>query len=168
LQERPDPVVAPDLHAYRQDVKDASIGAGAIVGSGVVGMEPVTLIVAALAAGASLGVKDAASAAVVDAYGALKTLVRERLAGRRDGELVLARHQESPNAWETPLAVELKAVGAGSDSNILRAAQALLSLTDPVGCQQGKYAVDVRSSHGVQVGDGNTQHNVFYPPPDRR
>ena len=51
-------------------------------------MDPITLIVTALAAGAALGVKDAASSAVKDAYAGLKALVSKRLArqaGRRAG-----------------------------------------------------------------------------------
>ena len=46
-------------------------------------MDPVTLILTALAAGAALGVKDTASAAVKDAYEGLKALVKKRFAGRR-------------------------------------------------------------------------------------
>ena len=42
----------------------------------VTGMDPITLIVTALAAGAALGVQDTASAMVKDAYASLKALVR--------------------------------------------------------------------------------------------
>src|SRR5215471_12817493 len=94
-------------------------------------MDPVTLIVMALAAGAALGVKDTASAAVKDAYEGLKALVKKRFAGRGDGELVLARYQEAPQTWEGPLAAELTAAGAGADGELVDAAQALLSLVDP-------------------------------------
>lgn len=59
-------------------------------------MDPITLIVTALAAGAALGLKDSASAAVQDAYAGLKALVRKRLAGRQDAELVLARYEQAP------------------------------------------------------------------------
>jgi hypothetical protein len=87
-------------------------------------MDPVTLIVTALAAGAGLGLKDTASAAVTDAYGSLKALAARRLAGRRDGELVLDRHEQAPQAWERLLAAELMAVGAASDADLVTAAQA--------------------------------------------
>jgi hypothetical protein len=50
--------------------------------NGVSGMDPITLIVTALAAGAALGVTDTASAMVKDAYAGLKALVRKRLGGR--------------------------------------------------------------------------------------
>ena len=51
-------------------------------------MDPITLIVTALAAGAALGLKDTASSAIKDAYQGLKTLVKKRLASQADGELV--------------------------------------------------------------------------------
>src|ERR1700722_6846176 len=47
---------------------------------GGVGMDPVTLIVAALVAGAAAGLKDTASSAIKDAYNGLRGLVLRRLA----------------------------------------------------------------------------------------
>lgn len=119
------------------------------------------LIATALAAGAALGLKDTASAAVKDAYGSLKTLVTRRLAGRRDGELVLARHQDAPQAWQGPLVGELTAAGAADDAGLIAAAQALMNLVDEMGSRAGKYLVQAQGSQGVQVGDHNTQHNTF-------
>jgi hypothetical protein len=58
-------------------------------------MDPITLIVTVLAAGAALGITDSASSAVKDAYTGLKALLRKRLAGRPD-EVVLARHEQAP------------------------------------------------------------------------
>jgi hypothetical protein len=124
-------------------------------------MDPVTLIVTALAAGAGLGLKDTASAAVTDAYGSLKTLVSRRLRGRHDGELVLVRHAKAPQVWDEPLTAELTAADAGADLDLVGAAQALMRLIDEAGSQAGKYAVQVHGSQGVQVGDHNTQHNTF-------
>lgn len=127
-------------------------------------MEPVTLILTALGAGAALGVKETASAAVKDAYDGLKALVRGRLATRRDGELVLARFEEAPETWKDPLAAELAAAGAGRDAGLVAAAQALMRLADATGSQAGKYAVQVTGGQGVQVGDHNAQHNTFGSP----
>jgi len=130
-------------------------------------MDPVTLIVTALAAGAAFGLKDTASAAVKDAYGGLKALAKRRLVRRRDGELVLARHAEAPQVWEGPLAAELTAAGAAEDAGLVEAAQALMGLVDEAGSRAGKYAVQVQGSQGVQVGDHNTQRNNFGSPPGR-
>ena len=58
-------------------------------------MDPITLIVTALAAGAALGVSDTASSAVKDAYAGLKALVKKRFRGKADAELVLAKHEQA-------------------------------------------------------------------------
>lgn len=130
-------------------------------------MDPVSLIVMALAAGAGSGLKDAASTAVTDAYQGLKALVQRRLAGSKDGELVLARHEENPQMWEQPLTGELVAAKAGEDADLVAAAQKLMQLADAAGSASGKYQVIVHGSQGVQVGDHNTQHNTFGSPPGR-
>ena len=48
-------------------------------------MDPISLIVAALAAGASAAVKDTAGQAVKDAYSGLKALVKRKLGVEPDG-----------------------------------------------------------------------------------
>ena len=78
-------------------------------------MDPVTLILTALVAGAAAGMKDTASSAIKDAYNGLKGLVRRKLAGREGGELVLDRHEQDPQVWDKPLTQELTAAGAGDD-----------------------------------------------------
>jgi hypothetical protein len=127
-------------------------------------MDPVELIVTALATGAALGATDTASSAVRDAYSGLMALARKRLGGRPDGELVLARHEQVPDTWRAPLEAELDQAGAGHDSGLVAAAEALMRLADEGGARAGKYAVDVRGAQGVQIGDRNTQHNVFSGP----
>jgi hypothetical protein len=124
-------------------------------------MDPVTLILTALAAGAALGLKDTASAAVRDAYGALKALVGRRLAGRPDGELALDRYEQAPDIWQAPLQAELAAAGAARDKDLLAAAEMLMALTDEAGSRTGKYTVNIGNSQGVAVGDNNTQNNTF-------
>jgi hypothetical protein len=128
-------------------------------------MDPVTLIVTALATGGGAGLSDAASSAVGDAYQALRSLASNRLAGRREGALALARHAEAPSTWETPLAAELSAAGAAGDACLIAAAQALMDLVDPRGTRTAKYVVDTSGAQGVQVGDGGTQHNTFHSAP---
>jgi hypothetical protein len=128
-------------------------------------MDPITLIVTALAAGAASAITDAASSAVKDAYTRLRALVRKRLAGRPEAELVLTKHENAPETWQAPLAAELGEVGADHDTDLVAAAQALMSLVDKAGARAGKYTVDVRGAYGVQVGDRNKQDNVFTAPP---
>jgi hypothetical protein len=124
-------------------------------------MDPVTLVITALAAGTALGLKDTAATAIRDAYASLWARVRKRLAARPDGAMVLARHAEAPHTWEAPLAAELVAAGAAQDAELLAAALDLLRLVDEVGYRSGKYMVDVPNSPGIQACDHNVQRNWF-------
>ena len=124
-------------------------------------MDPVSLIVAALAAGAVAGSQNTASEAVKDAYAGLVALARCRLAGRQAGEVTLEQHAVKPEQWGKALEAELADAEVGTDARVLEAAQRLMALLDPAGSQSDKYLVDVRGARGVQVGDRNTQHNTF-------
>jgi hypothetical protein len=128
-------------------------------------MDPITLIVTALATGSALGVTDSVSSAVKDAYAGLKALVKKRLAGQPGAEVVLARHEEAPNTWRQPLLEELARAGADQDRDLAQAAQVLMNLVDEAGARAGKYKVDVRGAQGVQIGEHNRQDNVFHTPP---
>jgi hypothetical protein len=129
-------------------------------------VDPVTLIVTALAAGGAAALKDGAAEAVKGAYGRLRALVSGRFAGRPKAELVLAEHEAAPQTWQAPLAAELTAAGADADADLVAAAQTLMSLVDAAGAQSGKYTVTVEGSQGVQVGDRNSQTNTFRPGTD--
>jgi len=128
-------------------------------------MDPVSLIVAALAAGGVAGAQNTATEAVKDAYAGLKALVARRLGGRTSGEVALERHEERPGRWGPVLEAELVDAGAGADGVVVEAAQRLMALLDSAGSQQGKYLVDARGAQGLQVGDRNTQTNTFTTPP---
>ncbi len=64
------------------DAERETIGLLYLGGGGQGRMDPVTLIVTALAAGAASALQDGASAAVKDAYARLKALVKKRFADR--------------------------------------------------------------------------------------
>jgi hypothetical protein len=127
-------------------------------------MDPITLIVTALATGAASGTADAAASAVKDTYARLRALVVRRLGGTRDAELVLAKHDQAPEVWRGPLMAELADAAADLDLDLVRAAQALMALVNKAGTT-GKYTVDVRGAQGVQVGDRARQDNVFNASP---
>jgi hypothetical protein len=128
-------------------------------------MESVTLIVTALAAGASAGaldaLKDDAKEKVVAAYGRLHGLAKKRISGRPHGELALAEYESAPQKWEGLLTAELTEAGAAQDDDLVAAAKALLELIDQSGAKSSKYNVTIKNSDGVQVGDGNLQVNKF-------
>jgi hypothetical protein len=128
-------------------------------------MDPITLIVTALAAGASAGAIDAAKGDAKEsaktAYGKLHDLVKRRFTGNASAELALSEYQGDPETWEAPLAKKLAAADAGDDADLVAAAQALMEFVDQAGAKSGKYNVTIKDSKGVQVGDGNLQINTF-------
>ena len=128
-------------------------------------MDPITLIVAALTAGASTGAIDALKDNVKDAakaaFGMLHDLVKRRLAGNSSAEVILAEHQADPEIYAVPLAKKLTEAGAGDDADLVAAAKALMDLVDQAGARVGKYNVTIKDSKGVYVGDGGLQVNRF-------
>lgn len=119
-------------------------------------MDPISLIMAALAAGAVAGVKDAAGQAVKEAYGGLKALIRRRFADNPEAEAALGQSERQPESDQTLLAQHLQAAGAADDEELIRAAQALLRQADPAGARAGKYDVRITGGKGIVVGDRAT------------
>jgi hypothetical protein len=128
-------------------------------------MDPITLIVAALVAGAATGaldeVKDSAKAGVKAAYAKLRALATKRVAGNQGAEAALAEIEADPDTWKAPLAAKLTQLGAADDADLVGAAQAFMDLIDEAGAKAGKYNVTIANSQGVQVGDQGFQINKF-------
>jgi len=124
-------------------------------------MDPVSLIVAALAAGASTALKDAAGDAVKDAYDGLKSLLKRKLGKNPAAEIAIDKHEESPEVWEKPLEAEIKEAGVADDEEVVRSAQDLMRLVDPAGAQAGKYNVTISGGKGIVVGDYAQVHQTF-------
>jgi hypothetical protein len=127
-------------------------------------LDPLTLIVTALAAGAASALQDTTSSTAREAYGTLRALVVRRLAGSAQGELLFGRYERDPARWEPALAAELAAISADSDLDLLAAAQAFMTLAAEADSDASRYTVDLRGVQGVQIGDHNTQSNVFDEP----
>jgi hypothetical protein len=130
-------------------------------------VEPTTLILTALAAGASASaldeLKDEAKEKVTVAYGKLRDLVGKhfRETGTGNGEAVLAEYEADPESFETGLGKKLAEADACQDEAIMAAARALLELLDRPDGKSGKYNVTITGSRGVQIGDHATQTNTF-------
>jgi tetratricopeptide (TPR) repeat protein len=89
-------------------------------------MDPVTVIVAALAAGSAATARDGTPDAVKGAYARLREGVRERLAGQPGGEMALAKYDADPQAGRALLAEELARVRVGDPLLRLRGQSAYL------------------------------------------
>ncbi|MFJ4653401.1 hypothetical protein ACIP5Y_19230 [Nocardia sp. NPDC088792] len=124
-------------------------------------MDPVTMIVTALAAGAAKGAGESASTAVTDAYRALKAGLARVFGGNAPAELVLAQHGTDPDAWQGPLTKLVTETGADRDEQILTAARKLLELSDSSGSRAGTYVVNAGGANIANIGDHARQNNTF-------
>ena len=119
-------------------------------------MDPISLIIAAITAGAAAALKDTAGAAIKDTYSGLRLLVKRRLGGGPAAEAKVEVVERQPGSDAGPLKAQLEAAGAADDTELLRAARALLERVDPEGARAGKYNVTVTGGKGVIVGDHAT------------
>ena len=85
-------------------------------------MDPVSLIVAALAAGAAGALKETAGEAVKDAYNGLKSLLKRKLGNEPAAQVAIDKHEESPDVWEKPLEEELGKSRVADDEEVVRRA----------------------------------------------
>jgi hypothetical protein len=93
-------------------------------------MDPLTVIVSAVVAGAAASAKDVVSQALKDAYAGLKTLIVRRFGKKADVKGALEGVEKRPDseARQAVLKEELETAGANQNAEVIRQAQALLAL----------------------------------------
>jgi hypothetical protein len=107
------------------------------------------LVVAALAAGAGAGVKDAASEVVRDAYAGLKALVLRKVADTPGAEVAVEQHEADPHTWQAPVTKAVRQSGAADDAEVVASAQRLMELIDPEGATAGTYMITASGTRSV-------------------
>lgn len=90
-------------------------------------MDPISLIIAALGAGAIAATKDTAGTAVKDAYQGLKTLIKKKFEGDVLGQAIVDAKPEEIKQAEGLLKDKINKTGADKDAEIIQAAQELLN-----------------------------------------
>lgn len=108
-------------------------------------MDPVSLIVAALVAGAVRSAEGVAEESLKDAYAGLKSLVKRLFKDKPAAEMALEEHEKDPATFKAPLEKYLRESGAAQDDQVLEEAKKLLALADPEGTRTGVYSVNVES-----------------------
>lgn len=100
-------------------------------------MEPISMIIAALGAGAIAAAKDTAGTAVKDAYLGLKTLIKKKFEGDVLGQAMVDAKPEEIKQAEGLLKDKITKTGADQDQEIIQMAQDLLEkLKEQPGGQQ--------------------------------
>ncbi len=114
-------------------------------------MEPASLIVGALAAGAAVAAKDVGKSVVKDSYDGLKQLVVNLFKQKKNdtGEMAVEKFESKPEVWKGPLEDALAETGADMDENIIKAARQLMELIEPKQAAMGKFNVQAKNVQGV-------------------
>jgi hypothetical protein len=106
-------------------------------------MDPITLIVTALALGAAAGLKDTAAQTIKDAYSGIKALIL-----RRYGDVGLDALEKKPESQikRDSVAEDLTEAGAARDEELVLQAQALAQLVE-------QYAPNTAAKINVKLSD---------------
>ena len=126
-------------------------------------MDPLTLILTALTAGATAGGQAVVSDAIKDAYNGLKTLIQRKFAGKPSAEVALTEHESDPQTWVAPLKKALAQERVDQDEVILQAAQQLI---DQIKAQPGgeQHIQNAVGSYIAQADRSSTATVTITPP----
>ncbi len=123
-------------------------------------MRPITIIVAALVAGAAARRKPAAKQAIKDAYARVKALIQDKYGIRTLEALELTPHSKNKQA---SVAADLTHAGADKDEKLLNRAKSLLDIVkkhDPSAAVKRNINFDKPGAvyYKLKDGDSKTQH----------
>ncbi|WP_157978730.1 hypothetical protein [Nocardia aurea] len=124
-------------------------------------MDPLTVIITALIAGAAAGGQDAASATVREVYQAIRRRV-SRGGDDPDVRTALEANEATPGGNVAALEAAIARIGGANDSELQTLAAQLLSALPHSEADRARHLVDLRHAQvAVQSGDNNTQNNTF-------
>lgn len=126
-------------------------------------MDPLTLILTALASGAAASVTNTTDMAVKDAYSGLKSLILHRFAQNTKLRDTLIEYEDDPETYEKPLKKVLTEERLDHEQDIILASQKLMKLTNPQQAAMGKFNIQVVGGtiQGLNQGDNNTITQYF-------
>jgi hypothetical protein len=121
-------------------------------------MDPITLIVTAVAAGAGAALKGVGGETVKDAYNGLKALIVRKFGAKAEVNTAIASIEQKPDSDNRKgvLREELEAADADRDEELLKQAQAFLALLQKSGAQSGvSYTATNTGSGAIAQGQGS-------------
>ncbi len=126
-------------------------------------MDPLTIILTALTAGAAAGGQAVVSNTIKDAYNGLKALIQRKFAGKPSAEVALTEHETDPQTWAAPLKKALAQEQVDQDQAILQAAQQLI---DQIKAQPGgeQHIQNAIGSNIAQADRSSTATVTVTPP----
>jgi hypothetical protein len=134
-------------------------------------MDPISLVVTALIAGATSAAKDTASQAVKDAYQGLKQVIIEQwkknsnVEDEKEAEMQASIHLKNftkqPENYQSMIKDELIEHIKTPDPKLLELSNALVELVKNTDPQNKIFNTNIKEAKGLQIGDNNNQTNTF-------
>jgi hypothetical protein len=126
------------------------------------GVDPISIVVAAVALGAQEGVRETVANAVKDTYAGLKRLIADRYKGV---DPTAVENKPSSDAKRASLEEDLKDAGAESDAELLAAAKAVIEAVradnpqagEPIGVDLERVEAEAIRIHKVQSTGGGVR-----------
>jgi hypothetical protein len=128
-------------------------------------MDPLTVIVTAVATGAAVGLKDVAGAAIKDTYVGFKALILRKYGRKGLVKQCIQNIENDPKSQprQAMLKEELAKTQATQDQELLETAKGLLEAAKPADPQQGQQSISITGSNNTitqvsqQAGDNAFQ-----------
>lgn len=128
-------------------------------------MDPISLIEAALVAGAAASAQETANQAVKDAYIGLKNLLKRLTADKPKFQVILDEHQAYQETDKKPIKEILIEMHADHDVDLLVAAQRVMLLVQPQQVDIGKFTIqNIGTVQGQNIGDDQQITQYFGNP----
>ena len=126
-------------------------------------MDPITLILTALATGAAALAKGSLSEAGKDLYKLIKSRIQRKLYGDPQGQIVFAEYEKDPETWEKPLKKTFTQIGVEQDHELQKLASQLLV---QINNQRGRQDVHIKNSNvinsPIMTGDFKVEQRGTY------
>lgn len=122
-------------------------------------MDPITVTVTALAAGAAAGLKPTAEAAIKDLYASLKALIRSKY---HDVDVSSLERRPDSRSKQLATAEDLADAGAAEDQELLGVARALLAkiaVHDREVATRYAVVIDLVTADEISIGDVRSEES---------
>lgn len=130
-------------------------------------MDPtISMLLAALAAGATAAAKDTASAVVKDGYAGLKALLKRKFVAKPMALAAVDAHASDTAVAEPVLRAAMAEAAVGSDAALIEAAKQLLAQADPEGRVAARYSVNITGNVTGWVNHNQGTVNMNFGKPD--
>lgn len=132
-------------------------------------MEPIEVILSALAAGAITGATDVAGTAIKDAYKALVSLVTKKFGSNKEAKSHLDNYLKDSETWEKPVKKAIQENKIDKDDQVIKLARELSKLVKSNQASLENYVEINGNVQGlIQENKGRVTMNFNKPPATKR